>query len=367
MIVKNEAAFLEGCLSSLLGHVDEIVIVDTGSSDETLDIARKFDCTLLQQAWRNDFSAARNTALENATSDWILYIDADERIGCPDGVTLRDLLPGTETAAARVRFQPRSDMTSYGEMRLFRRDQRIRFQGAMHETMIPAIELVCREDRLAIARQYEVSLVHLGYDGDQSHKHARNLPLLVAAVEADPTRVYLRYHLGITLQALGRAQEAAVLLRDGMRLAARDSASARARVGGTMCAQGLAGIELQAGRSQAALEVVHAGHSLFCDNLALRWQEARCLVALKEFQHVEALLQPIAAIDADTFFDDAIAYEKSLFREDTFALIGAARFHAGDYAGASESYRTAMDHAPGRVELRAKKALCDARAAGSLQ
>lgn len=196
MIVKNEAAFLEGCLSSLLGHVDEIVIVDTGSSDETLDIARKFDCTLLQQAWRNDFSAARNTALENATSDWILYIDADERIGCPDGVTLRDLLPGTETAAARVRFQPRSDMTSYGEMRLFRRDQRIRFQGAMHETMIPAIELVCREDRLAIARQYEVSLVHLGYDGDQSH--TRRLYDTRPVLTGLPTRPVMFSGRGVT-------------------------------------------------------------------------------------------------------------------------------------------------------------------------
>lgn len=366
MIVKNEAAFLEGCLSSLRGQVDEIVIVDTGSDDETLQIAERFDCILLHEAWRHDFSAARNVALDNASSDWILYIDADERLRCPDGMTLSDLLPGPEAAAARVRFQPRSDMTPYGEMRLFQRDPRIRFQGAMHETMIPGIERMCDEDGLSICQQYNVSVFHLGYDGDQSHKHDRNLPLLVAAIGENPVRVYLRYHIGTTLHVLGRADEAAAQLREGMRLAAGDSASRQAKVEGTMCAQTLAEIELEAGRVKAALDVVKSGHSLFCENLALKWQEARCLVASGEYQQSQVLLEPIAALDADTFFDERIAYEKSLFREDTHGLIGAARFHSGDFAGASESYKTALKHAPGSVELRAKKALCDARAARSV-
>lgn len=366
MIVKNEAAFLEGCLCSLQGHVDEVVIVDTGSDDGTLDIARKFDCTLVQQIWKHDFSAARNTAIDNASGDWILYIDADERLGCPEGVMLSGLLPGVKAAAARVRFQPRSDMTCYSEMRLFRRDPRIRFQGSMHETVIPAIESVCAEDGLGIVQQYRVSIVHLGYDGDQARKHERNLPLLTAAIEASPMRVYLRYHLGVTLQALGRSADAVEHLLQGMRLAASDDASAQARVEGTLCSQVLAEIELGNGDPQAALNTVNAGHLVFRDNIALRWLEARCLVALKQCQQALALLEPIAAIDADTFFDERIAYEKSLFQEDVHGLIGAALFHAEDYAGASESYRTALGFAPASVELRGKLALCEARAARSV-
>ena len=112
MIVKNEAAFLEGCLSSLSGHVDEIIVVDTGSDDETPAIAQQFGCRVLQYEWRDDFSAARNIALDRATSDWILYIDADERLTCAEGKVLKDSLPGPESAAARVRFQARSDMPS---------------------------------------------------------------------------------------------------------------------------------------------------------------------------------------------------------------------------------------------------------------
>ncbi len=236
----------------------------------------------------------------------------------------------------------------------------------MHETTMPAIELVCREDGLGISRQYQVSLFHLGYDGDQSHKHERNLPLLIAAIETNPARVYLRYHLGYTLLELGRRQEAAEQLRQGIRMANRDGASAQARVEGTMCAQILAGIELEDGKPQIALETVNAGHALVSDNLALRWLEARCLVAAKEFDRALGLLEPIAAIDADSFFDDRIAYEKSLFREDVHGLTGAARFHAGDYAGALESYQTALNYAPDSVEFRAKSAMCNARARGSV-
>ncbi len=363
MIVKNEAAFLEGCLSSLQGHVDEIVVVDTGSDDETIDIIRRFDCTLIRQKWRDDFSFARNTSIENASGDWILYIDADERLSCSEGVALKRLLPGPEAVASRVKFQPRSNMTCYGEMRLFRRDPRIRFQESMHETIIPSLERVCDEDGLSISQQYDVSILHLGYEADLSHKHDRNIPLLYAAIDANPARVYLRFHLGFTLRELGRREEAARQLQEGMRLAALDGVSARVRIEGTMCAQIRAEIELAAGRPQAALKVVTAGISLFDGNLALRWLEARCRVALKQFQQALALMDPIAKIDGNTFFDDMVAYEKSLFQEDAHGLIAAARFHLGDYAGASDSYRTALDYAPESIELIAKKALCDARVA----
>lgn len=366
MIVRDEAAFLEGCLSSLRGHVDEFVVVDTGSKDGTPDIARNFDCKLLHQEWRHDFSTARNTALENASSDWILYIDADERLDCPEGVMLGQLLPGPEFAGARVRFQPRSDMTCYSEIRLFRRDPRIRFQGSIHESIMPALNLLGRQTDLKVSKQFRVSLFHLGYDGDQAHKHERNLPLLMTAIEEDPKRVYLRYHLGSTLQALGRDQEAARWLREGMELASRDDVPDQSLVEGTMCAQILAEIELASGKPQAALETVAAGHALFGENLALHWLQARCLVAARQVQPALALLEPISEIDADTFFDERIAYEKSLFREDVHGLIGAARFHAGDYAGACESYASALAFAPSSAELKAKFALSKARAGGSV-
>ena len=82
MIVRNEERFLPGCLESVRGLVDEIIVVDTGSTDRTAEIARSFGARVFDFEWRDDFSAARNESLRHAGSDWILYLDADERIDC---------------------------------------------------------------------------------------------------------------------------------------------------------------------------------------------------------------------------------------------------------------------------------------------
>ncbi len=80
MIVKNEEKYLEDCLKSVRGVADEIVIVDTGSTDHTIEIAQEYNAKLFHYTWINDFSAARNYALEKSTGDWVLYLDADERL-----------------------------------------------------------------------------------------------------------------------------------------------------------------------------------------------------------------------------------------------------------------------------------------------
>ena len=85
LIVCDESEFIEPCLQSLAGIVDDIVVVDTGSTDDTIfEKARRFPIELHEFAWRDDFSAARNYAIEQARGDWIFYIDADERLEVPD-------------------------------------------------------------------------------------------------------------------------------------------------------------------------------------------------------------------------------------------------------------------------------------------
>lgn len=364
MIVKNEAAFLGGCLSSLQGRVDEVVIVDTGSTDDTVAIARDHGCKVLHQDWRHDFSRARNLALDHASNDWILYIDADERLVCPDLQTLGALIPAQGNAAARVRFRPRSDMTAYSELRLFLRDDRIRFDGSMHETIVPSVEAVCALNCLQIAELYDVTIDHLGYDGDQSHKHVRNLPLLRAAIEQNPDRVYLHYHLGVTLAEMGEVAEATFVLASAIQLASEQGRSARVRVEGSMSAQVLASVHLTQDRISDAMKAVEAGLALYPENMALHWMKARCHLAEGQTQLALSALGPVLAHAGEDFFDRHLAYEKSLFAEDTYALMGAAHFKAGDMAKAAECYSMALKHVPGSVEYRSKLALCSTRLAG---
>ncbi len=80
MIVQNEAAFLPGCLASVTELVDEIVIADTGSTDNTVEIATKAGAKVIPIEWQDDFAAARNQALAQVTGDWVLVLDADETL-----------------------------------------------------------------------------------------------------------------------------------------------------------------------------------------------------------------------------------------------------------------------------------------------
>ena len=97
MIVKNEEAYLEECLTSVKDLVSEIIIVDTGSTDKTKEIAKKFGAKIIDFTWIDDFAAARNASIKQATGDWILVLDADEVIAKKDFETIKTLIADKET------------------------------------------------------------------------------------------------------------------------------------------------------------------------------------------------------------------------------------------------------------------------------
>src|SRR5580765_6023272 len=94
MIVKNEEANLPSCLAPAADLVQQIVIVDTGSSDRTKEVAAGFGATVADFPWVDDFAAARNAGLPHATGDWIFWLDADDRIDDLNKVKLRALFAG---------------------------------------------------------------------------------------------------------------------------------------------------------------------------------------------------------------------------------------------------------------------------------
>lgn len=366
LIARDEAAHIGECLASLDGQVDEVVLVDTGSSDDTIAIAERHGARVLRLPWRDDFALARNHGLEHARADWALYIDADERLCCPEGRRLADLLPRTGAVAARLRFRPMLDATPYAEYRLFRIDPRIRFTGSMHESVLPALERVAAQDGLAIVDLFDVQIVHHGYEGDLARKHARNLPLLRRSLVEDPRRVYLHYHLGATLRLLGRADEARRHLAEGLRLG-EASDRLQARVEGSTCAQLLAEIELGAGAAGRALVTVDRGLALFGENLALRLTRARCLLALRQAADALEIAEAIAALDPAGFFDHRIAYETSLFEVDCREVMGAAELQLGAYARAERHYLAAAAAARDPMEYSVKARYARARADGAVQ
>lgn len=337
LIVKNEERFLRSCLASLAGHVDEVIIVDTGSTDDTVSIARDSGARLLTFPWNGSFSDARNAALDACTGDWILYIDADECLRIDEGLSLRSQLAVNDWAGAMVRFRPKSGYTRYWEHRLFRRDPSIRFEGKIHESHVRSVTDFASRHGLLIGRA-GVSLDHYGYDGDQSHKHPRNLPLLQESIETTPSRIYYWYHLAETLSELGRPLQALETGERGLRIAA-SAASEKHAADTNLLAQTVARLRMEMG--QVPSDVIEDALQRFPQDHAMAFLKARWLVNSGSPRAALPILDRLLAIDPDNMEPGMMAFDERIFGSLAIELKAAALVRLGDVAAAGMLLRRA--------------------------
>ena len=357
LIVRDESRFIEGCLESLSGKADEIVLVDTGSRDDTIEKARRFPITLHHFEWCGDFSAARNFALEQATGDWILYIDADERFEVREPAMLRDALADDTKVAWTLRFHPRVDWTPYAELRLFRNDPRIRFHGAIHERMHESIDAVMRADGVETGH-CDLAIQHVGYEDDQSRKNPRNIPLLRERLERDPDHLYSWWHLGQCLLLAGDAEGAAAAWSSGVAAAARVAAPSRS-ISDAQSAASL--IRLRIERGADVTDLLRDALELYPSHLSLRWIEATSALERGDTEAARPLLDMLAGIDPDAFFDRHVAYDKAIFRYLAKEALALCCFREGRFGEAAQLYRAAASHSPDREACEIKARLAELR------
>ncbi|HOI28377.1 MAG TPA: glycosyltransferase family 2 protein [Melioribacteraceae bacterium] len=209
MIVKNEEKYLEGCLQSVTGIVDEIVIVDTGSADRTIEVAKKFGASVFHFKWVNDFSAARNFALSKSNGDWILYLDADERLMPESRNELLDIIKSSGRSGYNCIVKSldsengRDNQMTY--VRLFKNSGEIRFKGSVHEQILPSL-LDCDYRIL----DSSILIEHIGYNiclEGKRDKALRNLELLLKEYESVQTP-YTAFQLALTFEILDNYSEA---------------------------------------------------------------------------------------------------------------------------------------------------------------
>lgn len=209
MIVKNEEKYLPGCLTSVKNIVDEIIIVDTGSSDNTLNIARSFNADIYHFEWINDFSAARNYALSKTTGDWILYLDADERLSPDSHNELLRIIDNDIKAGFYCNVISFDEHNSKPNVirynRLFRKSGEIRFEGKIHEQIVNSL---LKNDYKLI--ESDIDIFHEGYNIPQHkmvEKAERNLKLLLEELNESPTD-YLVFQIAQTYGVLGDSEKA---------------------------------------------------------------------------------------------------------------------------------------------------------------
>nr|MDA8216032.1 glycosyltransferase [Dehalococcoidales bacterium] len=212
MIVRDEEANLPGCLESVRDLADEMIVVDTGSTDRTVQVAKSFGAKVYYFPWCNDFAAARNESLLRATGDWILYLDADERLEDGGCQKIRELVDAGKYDAysleiRNVKSEGRGEAdTTHTYSRLFRNRPNVRFEGTVHEQIYPALYRAAMEVGPA-----DVRIIHLGYDlseGEIKRKAERNLPMLLLQRHGFPNDLLVRVNLANAYLILGRYADA---------------------------------------------------------------------------------------------------------------------------------------------------------------
>jgi len=220
LIVKDEERNLQACLNSAAGLVHETIVVDTGSTDGTRDLARRLGAQVHDFPWVDSFAAARNESLRLASGDWIFWLDADDRLDEENRAKLQALFASLQPEMAGYSMQCRclpnartGTAMIVDHIRLFPNHPEIRWQYRVHEQIVPAIE------RLGgVLRPTGIVIHHAGYldEEQRRRKNERNLRLLQLEQAEHPNDPIVLFHLGWTHLDLGRPAEAIAFLQNSL-------------------------------------------------------------------------------------------------------------------------------------------------------
>lgn len=215
MIGLNEARFLPLTLPPLQQVADEIIFVDTGSQDRTIELASKFGCQIFHQPWADNFSTPKNLAIEQARFSWILNVDCDEAL--MDAVQARETILAAGGAALEAEsmapgciiridnLMKNGEIMSSQALRLFRNDPRIRFNNPVHEGVADSL---FRHWPHAPPNTLDIVLRHYGYQtGINKAKLSRNMAILRKWVQQEPNHIYASFKLGANLRQRGHNRE----------------------------------------------------------------------------------------------------------------------------------------------------------------
>ena len=223
MVVRNEESRLGACLASVKGFVDEIVLVDTGSTDATVAIAEAAGARIEHLPWPGDFAPARNAALNLITGDWVLVLDADEQLRAEAISGLQNLMAQPDVLVINLlRFEQGATMAPYSNVsRLFRRHPRIHWSRPYHSMIDDSVrDLLSEEPHWRIVDYLEPALLHEGYRPDllqSSNKSQRLRTAMEAWLAEHPGDPYTCAKLGALEVDEGQKERGIQLLRQGLK------------------------------------------------------------------------------------------------------------------------------------------------------
>ncbi|OPH61211.1 hypothetical protein BC351_14795 [Paenibacillus ferrarius] len=225
MIVKNEEAHMHRCLDSIKNTVDEIIIVDTGSTDNTVQIAKSYRAKVITIPWKSDFASARNAGLSLASGSWILILDADEELDEKNRKELKICAEHHEFDGFFLQIYNHSGNTINSPvstinpiLRMFRNHPHHRFRGKIHEQI--AYSIVERNPNPAL-HITNIVIHHYGYEEQlviQKDKIRRNLDLLIQSLQEEPNDPFHHYNIAVEHMRVNNHESALPYLQTSLSL-----------------------------------------------------------------------------------------------------------------------------------------------------
>lgn len=287
MIVKNEEEFLDDCLASVQGAVDEICIVDTGSTDRTVEIARKYGARIDFMEWTGDFATARNRSIDMATGDWILVLDADETITTESKDEIRRVSRNKANSGyACIIENLLGDKIGDGKQmamifRFFQNRPDMRYEGIIHEQMLPSAQ------RTGLPNDSSgIRIIHRGYlkkTVEDRNKNERNLKILIEQEKQEPENPYCHFNLGQTYKMLGRVPESEKHYRKGYEIL-KTLPDANTIPYFASLLFSFTDLLREAGRLEEAMEIAEDGISRFPMYPDIQFTKGNILLGMERFE-----------------------------------------------------------------------------------
>ncbi|NJR70114.1 MAG: glycosyltransferase [Synechococcales cyanobacterium CRU_2_2] len=351
MIVKNEAQRLPACLDSVRHWVDELIVVDTGSEDQTVAIAQHFGAQVFHFPWQNDFSAARNFSLSHAHGDWILVLDADETFVAETFDRLRSHLSQPDLLVINLlRQEIGASQSPYSLVsRLFRRHPALCFSRPYHAMIDDSVLALCQQEpHWKIVDLPEIALRHDGYGQAavaSRNKFDRAQFAMETFLASHPDDTYDAAKLGALYVEQGEWAKGMALLERGICQLEGDGAGLPAAAAPMAQTRyelhyHLAIAHNRLGNAEAAAEHYQ---------IALE-QAILPLLKLGAYNNLAGILK-----DEGFYAAAQELYEQTLTIDPQFAIgyynLGSIRRQLGDLAGAIAAYETALQLAPEMPEI----------------
>ena len=342
VIARNEETNLPACLESAADLVDEIVLVDTGSTDRTREVAAHFGARVHEFAWVDDFAAARNQSIRYATREWIFWLDCDDRVDESEQAKLQSLFGQLNDENAGYVMKSVSRTGSAGgpqvvldHVRLFPNRPDIRWQYRVHEQITPAIAR-----RGGVLRPTDVVIRHSGYAERSGHraKLERNLRLLHLDQAEHPDDPSILFHLGWTYQAMNRPAEALPALQRSIEL------SAPLQLTASMQYTVMALCYRQLGQEELAFAVCKEGRNQFPDDPDLLSHEAALRWRYGDLQGSEECLVRLLAVLPQ--MKSSIAVDAGPHGNTVRRNLAVVCYSQGRYAEAEAYWRTILATQP---------------------